>query len=90
MPGWTLDKNGVTPKPPLTASEQSNLNAFMGGVQNKGLSPSQSAKEAHITYKKLQGTFNQYEIYLSQGTRATFLVDEQHKKVTMKQVGGHT
>lgn len=90
MSRWNLDKNGVTPSIPLTHSEQDHLNTFMNQIRLAGVSPKEAAVGWDSNYKKLRGTRDQYEIRLSQGNRATFLVDDERKIVTMEAVGGHT
>ena len=86
---WTLNKNGVTPRVPLTATEQLKLNTFMNAVRT-GLAPNAAASSWDSNYKKLGGTVDQFEIRLSQGCRATFTVNNNAQVVTMLQVGGHT
>lgn len=85
---WTLNKNGVTPRVPLTSSEQRNLNIFMNAVR-AGTEPSAAAAVWDSKYTKLQGAPNQYEIRLSGGCRATFTVNKNTETVTMLAVGGH-
>ncbi|MDR1671865.1 MAG: hypothetical protein LBS09_00125 [Bacteroidales bacterium] len=87
---WKLNKNGVTPQRQLMDAEQQRLNDFMNAIRGEGLHPAESARNARCEYKKLKGTDNQYEIYLSEKNRATFTVDEESQTVTMLQVGGHT
>lgn len=84
---WNLKKNGVTPSRPLTHAEQNNLNTFMNAVR-RGTDPGTAANAWDSDYKKLMG--NQYQIRLSQGCRATFIVNNNTQEVTMLQVGGHT
>lgn len=58
---------------------------------NSGQHPATAAGQAGDTnYRKLRGTTNQYEIRLSGGSRATFLVDTRTETVDVIQVGGHT
>jgi hypothetical protein len=84
---WALDKNGVTPKVPLTTAEQEHLNEFMNKVR-ENIDPKTAASGWDGQYKLLQG--NQFQIRLSQGNRATFTVDSTHQVVKMLAVGGHT
>lgn len=84
---WKLNKNGVTPSRPLTTAQQQHLNEFMNSVR-EGNSPKVAASQWDSDYKNLQG--DQYQIRLSQGCRATFIVDNATQTVTMLQVGGHT
>ncbi len=87
---WTIDKSRATYLQ-LTNSEQAKWDAFQNAIQNEGTDPKTEAEQAGDTnYKKLAGAQNQYEIRLSKGTRATFLVDSQAQVVTVLQVGGHT
>jgi hypothetical protein len=63
----------------------------MNEIHVRGRQPKEAAEIAGDTkYRRLGGTVNQYEIRLSGGTRATFLVDTATQTVTMLQVGGHT
>ena len=87
---WTIDKSKATFST-VTKSEQEKWDAFQNAIQNQGKHPKEAAESARATpYKLLEGTQNQYEIRLSEGTRATFLVDDTRQVVTIKQVGGHT
>lgn len=85
---WTVDKSsaefGV-----LTNSEQYKFDQFQNAIEHNNKHPKEAAKEAGDTdYKCLTG--NQYQIRLSQGTRATFLVEDMIQRVKVLQVGGHT
>jgi hypothetical protein len=84
---WTLNKNGVRPSLPLTATEQGHLNKFMDSVR-AGNSPKDAASGWDSQYKKLVN--DQYQIRLSKKNRATFTVNTTTQVVTMLQVGGHT
>ncbi|WP_459246671.1 hypothetical protein [Streptomyces youssoufiensis] len=85
---WTLDKKGAKFKD-LTKSEEAAFDAFQNAIHNEGKHPREAAKEARdANYKKLQG--DQYQIRLSGGSRATFLVQEATMTVKVLQVGGHT
>ncbi len=83
---YTLDKNGVTPSVPLTASEQDNLNTFMNRIRLEGVHPITAAASWDSDYKNLIG--NQYQIRLSQRNRVTFEIDGDIVRIL--QVGGHT
>ncbi len=75
----------------LTNSEQNKYDTFQNEIVQNGVHPREAAAKAGDTnYRKLAGTENQFEIRLSQGARATFLVDDATQVVTMMQLGGHT
>ena len=87
---WTLDKAGATFKQ-LTPAEQRNFDTFQNAIAKEGLSPKDAASRiGGANYKRLQGTKDQYEIRLSKGTRATFLVNDKNHVVKILEVGGHT
>ena len=89
---WTLDKtklNGNVGQ--LTNSEQNRYDTFQNEIVANGVHPREAAARAGDTnYRKLAGTENQFEIRLSQGARATFLVDDAAQVVSILQIGGHT
>lgn len=86
---WKFDKSRATFRE-LTNAEQAKWDCFQNGV-NAGNHPLTAAVECGgMNYKLLQGTHNQYEIRLSLGTRATFLVIDKTETVEVLQVGGHT
>jgi hypothetical protein len=76
---YTLDKKGAKFKQ-LTPAEQAKFDIFQNAIANNGLSPRQAADEmGGADYKKLQG--NQYQIRLSEGNRATFLIQDKKVKI---------
>ena len=85
---YTLNRDHLKVKKGLTRTEERKLDEFMDMIDNTGVSPQEAAGELRLTLKKLKGTANQYEIYLSGGNRATFTIDGN--VVTMLQAGGHT
>ncbi|MEG4964057.1 MULTISPECIES: hypothetical protein [unclassified Microcoleus] len=88
---WTFDKSRMEFVGQLTNAEQNRFDIFQNEIQNDGANPRDAAQMAGDTnYRKLQGTQNQFEIRLSQATRATFFVDDANQVVTMSQIGGHT
>ena len=85
---WRIDKSKAKFST-LEKTEQDKWDAFQNAVHSKHMHPKEAAKAARCDdYKVLTG--NQYQIRLSKGNRATFLVDEKAELVTVKQVGGHT
>ncbi|MBE9162657.1 hypothetical protein [Tychonema sp. LEGE 06208] len=88
---WTYDKSNMEFVGQLTKSEQEKFDKFQNKIEKDGVHPRDAAQTAGSTnYRQLQGTQNQFEIRLSQGTRATFFVHDQTKVVEMSQIGGHT
>lgn len=88
---WTLEKKDMDVVGILTKSEQTKFDVFQNEIEHNGVHPKEAAAIAGDTkYTKLQGTTNQFEIRLSQGARATFLVDEASQVVDMRALGGHT
>ncbi|MFC6066075.1 hypothetical protein [Streptomyces ochraceiscleroticus] len=89
---WTFDKSRMEVNGQLTASEQEKFDIFQNAIQSEGLHPAQAAARAGDTnYKRLQG--DQFQIRLSQGSRATFLVLDAgggNGTVEMLQLAGHT
>ncbi len=85
---WKFDKSKATFLQ-LTNAEQGNWDCFQNNV-NDGEHPRTAAERCGgMNYKLFQGTVNQYEIRLSQGTRASFLVIDETETVEVLQVGGH-
>jgi len=88
---WTYDKSNMEFVGQLTNSEQDKFDLFQNKIEKDGVHPRDAAREAGSTnYIQLQGTQNQFEIRLSQRTRATFFVHDQTQVVEMSQIGGHT
>ena len=91
---WTVEKFDKTiKKANLTESELRRLTDFKDLVE-QGNHPKEAAKNWDYEYKKLNGgNFkNQFQIKLSGGKRATFLVHDNVDPgvVEFKQIGGHT
>lgn len=88
--GWGLDKAGATFRH-LQPAEQARFDTFQNAIANEGLHPRDAADRTGDTnYKRLRGTRDQYEIRLSQHTRATFRVLDDSHTVKILEVGGHT
>ncbi len=88
---WRIDKSRAQ-FGYLTNAEQNKFDAFQDALHT-GLAshPKEAARIAGDTdYKMLSGGSNQYQIRLSQGTRATFRIHETEQRVEIMQVGGHT
>jgi hypothetical protein len=83
---WKLDRNGVTSRTRLTASEKMLLTTFINSVDS-GMPPNVVANSWVSDYRRLQDTEDQFEIRLSRTARATFSVDPTRKVVTLRQVG---
>jgi hypothetical protein len=74
----------------LTPAEDKKWDGFVEQL-GKGKTPAEAAKLAGDSdYNKLKGGANQYELRLSGGRRATFIVNEGAKELSQVQVGGHT
>jgi hypothetical protein len=86
---WTI-KGKVKVVQQLTPAEDKKWDTFVAEL-GKGKAPIDAAKAiGDVKYTKLKGSSNQFEIRLSGGRRATFVVDEGAKQISQVQVGGHT
>lgn len=86
---WQLDKKGAKLNQ-LTPVEQQNLEKFQNAL-SQGLSPQQAAQKVpNAKFTKVKGTQNQYQMHLSEKARATFLVNDKGRVVTLLQVGSQT
>jgi hypothetical protein len=74
----------------LTKAEDTKWDAFVAHLAD-GKSPADAAKAlGDSDFKALKGGANQYELRLSGGKRATFIVNSSAKEISQVQVGGHT
>jgi len=86
---WTI-KGKVKVIQQLTPVEDKKWDTFVAEL-GKGKAPIDAAKAiGDVKYTKLKGAANQFELRLSGGRRATFVVDEGAKQISQVQVGGHT
>lgn len=74
----------------LNTTEQANWNCFVAQVTAGNHPKTASEQCGDMKYTLLKGTKNQFEIRLSGGERATFIVNKDTETVEVLQVGGHT
>lgn len=89
---WTVEYRNKKTEKSVQSLEKTSLDVFekfVDGITKKGLHPKTAAEAAGDTnYKSLKG--NQFQIRLGGKDRATFILDDKAKKVTIVDVGGHT
>lgn len=88
---WTFDDSSASGTMGVPAASMRNYYDWRRRVRDLGEHPYEAARYVgDLAYKQLRGSNSQYEIRLSQKHRATFTVDDDARRVTVHQIGGHT